>query len=63
MEALADEIDGLMNRLEAPKRLSGFGVKKEMLPGMVKRGLGGSTAWNPKPLTEQDILGICESIL
>jgi len=61
--ALAGAIDELMDRLKAPKRLGQFGVKAEDLPGLVRRGLGKSTAWNPRPLKEEDILGICRSLL
>ncbi len=61
-DAMADAIDGIMERLDAPRRLSDVGIVPAEIPGMVKRGIGGSTACNPKPLTEADIIAVCESI-
>jgi alcohol dehydrogenase class IV len=63
VEELADEVDGLMDRLGAPKRLSEWGVDEDRLPGMIKRGIGKSTEWNPKVPTEEDLLSICQSLM
>lgn len=63
VEQLADQIDALMQRLNAPRRLGEWGVKSNQLPEIVKRGIGKSTDWNPIPLTQLDIVGICEQIL
>jgi alcohol dehydrogenase class IV len=62
-EAFADEVEGLMERLQAPTRLGEFGVEDGLLPEMVKRGIGKSTDWNPRPLEQEDLLEICRSIL
>jgi alcohol dehydrogenase len=63
VEALADRVDSLMEKLEAPRRLSEVGVKPEDLPNIAKRGMGRSTAWNPRPMTEEDIVQLCKTIL
>ena len=61
--AFADEVDALMEDLEAPMRLGAFGVTEEILPDLVKIGIGKSTDWNPKPLGEEDLVEICKTIL
>jgi len=61
--AFADRVDSFLERLKAPKRLSQLGVKAEDIPGIAKRGMGRSTAWNPKPMAEEDIIQICKAIL
>jgi len=61
-EVFADKVDSLMEKLKAPTRLSKLGVKEEDFPGIAKRGMGRSTAWNPRPMTEEDIIQICRSI-
>jgi alcohol dehydrogenase len=63
VEAFADKVDFLMEKLRAPRRLSNLGVKAEEIPGIAKRGVGRSTAWNPRPMTEEDIIQICKTIL
>ena len=62
-EAFADKVDSLMEKLKAPRRLSELGVKEEDFTGIAKRGVGRSTAWNPRPMTEEDIVQICKTIL
>lgn len=62
IEAFADAVDSLMDKVGTPKRLSEFGVKAEEIPGMVKRGIGRSTAWNPRPVSEEEIVQLCQSI-
>jgi alcohol dehydrogenase class IV len=61
--AFADKVDSFMEKLRAPRRLSELGVKEEYIPGIAKRGKGRSTAWNPRPMTEEDIIQICKTIL
>ncbi|MCP4402349.1 MAG: iron-containing alcohol dehydrogenase, partial [bacterium] len=63
VEAFADAVDALMDHVDAPKRLSEVGVKTEDIPALVKRGIGGSTPRNPRPVSEEDIIQICQSIL
>ena len=63
VEAFADKVDSFMEKLKAPRRLSKLGVKQEDIPGIAKRGMGRSTAWNPRPMTEEDIIQICKTIL
>jgi alcohol dehydrogenase len=63
VEAFADQVDFLIEKLRAPRRLSKLGVRAENIPGIVKRGMGRSTAWNPRPMTEEDIIQICKTIL
>ena len=63
VEAFADKVDSLMEKLKAPRRLSKLSVKAEEIPGIAKRGIGRSTAWNPRPMTEEDIVQICKTIL
>jgi alcohol dehydrogenase len=63
IEAFADKVDSFMERLKAPRRLGEVGVKAETIPGIAKRGMGRSTAWNPRPMTEEDIVQICKTIL
>lgn len=63
VEAFADQVDSIMERLKAPRRLGEVGVKVEDIPGIAKRGVGRSTAWNPRPMTEEDIIQICKTIL
>lgn len=61
--AFADRVDSLMEKLGAPRRLNEVGVKVEAIPDIAKRGMGRSTAWNPRPMTEEDIIQVCETIL
>jgi alcohol dehydrogenase class IV len=63
VEAFADKVDSLMEKLKAPRRLSELGVKEKDFPGIAKRGMGRSTAWNPRPMAEEDIIQICKTIL
>jgi alcohol dehydrogenase class IV len=63
VEAFADRVESLMEILKAPMKLRQFGVKMEEIPQIVKRGMGRSTAWNPRPMTEEDIVQICKNIL
>lgn len=63
VEAFADRVEALLEKLKAPKRLGELGVTKEAIPEIVRRGMGRSTAWNPRPLTEEDLIGICETLL
>lgn len=63
VEAFADKVDFLMEKLKAPRRLSQLGVGQKDIPGIAKRGVGRSTAWNPRPMTEEDIIQICKIIL
>lgn len=62
VEALADRIEGMMERLAAPCRLSDVGADASTIPSMVKRGIGKSTEWNPKKLAEADIIKVCEMV-
>jgi alcohol dehydrogenase len=61
-ETFADKVDSLMEKLKAPRRLGELGVKERDFLGIAKRGVGRSTAWNPRPMTEEDIIQICRSI-
>lgn len=63
IEAFADRVDSLMEKLAAPRRLGEMGVKLEDLPDIAKRGIGRSTEWNPRPMVEEDIVDLCMSIL
>jgi alcohol dehydrogenase class IV len=63
VEAFADKVDSVMEKFKAPRRLSEVGVKEKDIPGIVKRGIGRSTAWNPRPMKEEDIIQICKTIL
>jgi alcohol dehydrogenase len=63
IEAFARRVEGLMERLGALTRLRSAGVTEEALPDMVKRGIGRSTAWNPRPMKEEDVLQICRAVL
>ena len=63
VETFADRIDSMMKALGAPRRLSEVGVKAEDIEAIVKRGVGRSTAWNPRPMTEEDLIQICRTIL
>ena len=63
MEAFAGRVEALMEKLGALTRLRDVGVKAEALPDIVKRGVGRSTAWNPRPMKEEDILQICRAVL
>ncbi len=63
LRVLHDERGRMMERLRAPLKLSSLGVKAEEIPGIARRGMGRSTAWNPRPMTEGDIVEICKTIL
>ncbi len=63
VRAFADRVDSFLDTLKAPKRLGQLGVKAEDIPGIAKRGMGRSTAWNPRPMAEEDIIQICKTIL
>lgn len=62
-EAFADKVDSIMEKLAAPRRLSAVGVREEEIPDIVKRGVGRSTSWNPRPITEENLVEICKIIL
>jgi len=63
VEAFADRVDFLLEKLKAPRRLSEVRVRAEDIPNIAKRGVGRSTAWNPRPMSEEDIVEICKTIL
>jgi alcohol dehydrogenase len=63
VEAFAGRVENLMEKVGALRRLRDVGVKAEALPDIVKRGVGRSTAWNPRPMKEEDILQICRALL
>lgn len=63
VEAFADRVDSIMEKFGAPRRLNEVGVKLEDIPNIVKRGVGRSTSWNPRPMSEEDIVQLCKSIL
>jgi len=63
VETFAERVENLMKKVGALMRLREVGVKAEALPDIVKRGVGRSTAWNPKPMGEEDILRICRAVL
>ncbi|WP_165498082.1 iron-containing alcohol dehydrogenase [Siculibacillus lacustris] len=62
-EHFADALTAKMERLGAPTRLSQIGVVRAELPEIVRTGVGGSTAANPRPLTPDDILKVLEGML
>ncbi len=62
IEAFADTLESLMEKVDAPRRLSEFGVNADDIPALVKRGIGGSTPRNPWPVSEDDLIEICRSI-
>jgi alcohol dehydrogenase class IV len=59
----ADDLAAKMERLGAPTRLSALGVDRAALPKIVDNGIGRSTAFNPRPLSREDTLGILERML
>jgi len=63
VEAFADRIESMMEKLAAPRRLNEVGVKLEDIPNIARRGVGRSTGWNPRPMTEEDIVQLCKTIL
>lgn len=63
VEAFADRVEALMEKLKAPRSLGELGVKEEAVADIVKRGMGRSTAWNPRPLTEEDLVHLCKGLL
>jgi alcohol dehydrogenase len=62
-EHFADVFTAKMERLGAPTRLSQLGVDAAALPEIVRTGVGGSTAANPRPLGPDDILKVIEGVL
>jgi alcohol dehydrogenase class IV len=52
-----------MRTLDAPMRLGDLGVTPDKLADIVRRGIGRSTAWNPRPMAERDVLHVCEMVL
>lgn len=44
VEAFADQVDFIMEKLKAPRKLGEVGVKAGDIPGIAKRGMGRSTA-------------------
>ena len=63
IDAFADEVERLMRTLGAPIRLGDLGVTADKLSDIARRGTGRSTAWNPRPMVERDVLHVCEMIL
>jgi alcohol dehydrogenase len=63
IEGFADEVEQLMRTLDAPMRLGDLGVTPDKLADIVRRGIGRSTAWNPRPMAERDVLHVCEMVL
>ena len=49
--------------LDAPIRLAELGVTPDKLSDIARRGTGRSTAWNPRPMAERDVLHVCEMVL
>ena len=44
-------------------RLGQLGVTSDRLSDIAQRGTGRSTAWNPRPMAERDVLHVCEMVL
>ncbi|AYD04072.1 hydroxyacid-oxoacid transhydrogenase (plasmid) [Neorhizobium sp. NCHU2750] len=63
IEEFAAGFEALMQRLDAPTRLSALGVERAAIPQIVKNGVGRSTAFNPRPLTEETMIEILETML
>jgi alcohol dehydrogenase class IV len=62
-EKFADALEALMARLGAPTRLGQVGVKIEELATIAKRGVGGSTPFNPRDVGEAEIIEICRGMM
>jgi len=62
VEGFANKVDLLTEKLRAPRRPGMLAVKVGAIPGIAERGMGRSTAWNPGPMTEEDIVQICKTI-
>jgi len=63
IDAFADEVEHLMRTLGAPIRLEDLSVTSDKLSDIARRGTGRSTAWNPRPMAERDVLHVCEMVL
>jgi alcohol dehydrogenase class IV len=63
VEEFAAAFAAKMEKLGAPTRLSKLGVDRDAIPRIVKNGVGRSTAFNPRPLTEETMIEILETML
>jgi alcohol dehydrogenase len=62
-ERFADALEALMRHLGAPTRLGEVGVRVDELSEIARRGIGGSTAANPRDVGESEIVEICRGML
>lgn len=62
-EALADELEAMMERLGAPTHIGPLGVTSADFDDIVLRGVGRSTEWNPRKVGREEIVSILEGML
>jgi alcohol dehydrogenase len=63
VEKFAAGFAAKMERLGAPTRLSVLGIDRDAIPRIVMNGVGRSTAFNPRPLSEAVMIEILETML
>lgn len=58
-----DELQQLLQTLRIPARLSALGVQKEQIPAIVRSSHGNSLDGNPRPVSDDELTSILESLL
>ena len=63
-EHFADDLAAKMERLGAPTRLSALGVPKAAIPNIIAyNGVARAAGFNPRPLSNEDLVSILEGML
>lgn len=61
--AAIERVDELCEKLKIPRRLGDLGIRREQLAAIVESSHGSSRSGNPRPLADEELLSILESIL
>ncbi len=61
-DALVGRVEELCESLRIPRRLRDLGVRREQLPAIVESSHGSSRSGNPRPISDDELLSILESL-
>lgn len=63
VQALIERVDGLLETLSIPRRLSGVGVRPEQIPVLVTGSRGNSMSGNPRDISDSELRDLLEALL
>ena len=62
-QEVVPHIEGLLNELKIPRRLSEVGVRRAQIPDIVRDSRGNSMSGNPRTLSDDELTRILENLL